>query len=127
MHAHLSQPQPLHVPWHPLVAAAPHALTALLRGTAAATGALPLLSCRRAYCSYADAIFPPLWLSLICVLVSSRIMPLWQLLLLGGASFWGGLYVMAVKWAGVPTRRLSLSRAVPMFVVSLELLCTGEL
>ncbi|WIA14229.1 hypothetical protein OEZ85_002767 [Tetradesmus obliquus] len=80
---------------------------------------------RRAYCSYADALFPPLWLALLCLLASSRLLPLWQLLLLGLASFWGGLYVMAVKWAGVPTGQLSLSRVSPMMVLSLEVLCTG--
>jgi hypothetical protein len=61
----------------------------------------------------------------MALLASSRLVPLWQLLLLGLASFWGGMYVMAVKWAGVPTGQLSLSRVAPMMVLSLELLCTG--
>eukprot|EP00879_Flechtneria_rotunda_P017616 GHRR01018466.1.p1 GENE.GHRR01018466.1~~GHRR01018466.1.p1 ORF type:complete len:823 (+),score=365.91 GHRR01018466.1:199-2667(+) len=80
---------------------------------------------RRAYCSYADAIFPPMWLALMVLLTTSSMLPLWQLLLLGPGSFWLGLYLMAVKWAGVPSSRLSLSRVAPMTVVSLELLCTG--
>jgi hypothetical protein len=61
----------------------------------------------------------------MALLASSRLVPLWQLLLLGLGSFWGGMYVMAVKWAGVPTGQLSLSRVAPMMVLSLELLCTG--
>jgi hypothetical protein len=61
----------------------------------------------------------------MALLASSRLVPLWQLLLLGLASFWGGMYVMAVKWAGVPLGQLSLSRVAPMMVLSLELLCTG--
>jgi hypothetical protein len=63
----------------------------------------------------------------MALLASSRLVPLWQLLLLGLGSFWGGMYVMAVKWAGVPTGQLSLSRVAPMMVLSLELLCTGGL
>lgn len=34
---------------------------------------------------------------------------------------------MAVRWAGVPTKQLSLSRVTPMLVVSLEIVCFGEL
>jgi hypothetical protein len=80
---------------------------------------------RRAYCSYADALFPPLWLGLLSAAASLRLLPLWQLLLLGAASFWGGLYVMAVRWAGVPPAQLGLSRVTPMLVVCLEALATG--
>lgn len=85
------------------------------------------LHCRRAYCSYADALFPPVWMTLTALLASSRLLSFWQLVLVGLFSFWGGMYVMAVRWAGVPTKQLSLSRVAPMLVVSLEVTCFGEL
>lgn len=85
-----------------------------------------LLWGRRAYCGHADALFPPVWLALMAAAVHSQALPLWQLLLLGAVSFWVGLYVMAVRWAGVPSKRLSMSRVAPALVVCLELLCGGE-
>eukprot|EP00775_Hariotina_reticulata_P008922 gene8922-9099_t len=80
---------------------------------------------RRAYCTHADALFPPVWLGLMAAAVHSQALPLWQLLLLGAMSFWVGLYVMAVRWAGVPSKRLSMSRVAPALVVCLELVCGG--
>eukprot|EP00878_Enallax_costatus_P015701 GHUV01016450.1.p1 GENE.GHUV01016450.1~~GHUV01016450.1.p1 ORF type:complete len:672 (+),score=200.05 GHUV01016450.1:267-2018(+) len=80
---------------------------------------------RRAYCSYADAFFPPVWLGLIGILASSHLLAFWQVLLVGMCTFWPGMYVMAVRWAGVPTKQLSLSRVAPMMVVSLEVICVG--
>lgn len=61
----------------------------------------------------------------MAALAGAQLLPLWALLLAGAGSFWGGLYLMAVRWAGVPPARLGLSRATPSFVVCLELLCTG--
>eukprot|EP00878_Enallax_costatus_P038301 GHUV01043496.1.p2 GENE.GHUV01043496.1~~GHUV01043496.1.p2 ORF type:complete len:111 (+),score=13.24 GHUV01043496.1:223-555(+) len=84
------------------------------------------MSCRRAYCSYADAFFPPVWLGLIGILASSHLLAFWQVLLVGMCTFWPGMYVMAVRWAGVPTKQLSLSRVAPMMVVSLEVICVGK-
>lgn len=37
-----------------------------------------LLPCRRAYCSYADALFPPLWMGLVATLATLQLLPLWQ-------------------------------------------------
>ncbi|KAF6254067.1 DHHC palmitoyltransferase-domain-containing protein [Scenedesmus sp. NREL 46B-D3] len=67
---------------------------------------------RRAYCGYGDALFPPLWLALMGLLAGSRLLL-------------GGLYLMAVRWAGVPTSQLALSRVAPVMVLCLEVLCTG--
>lgn len=80
---------------------------------------------RRAYCSYADALFPPLWMGLIACLAALQLLPLWQLCLLAVGTFWGGLWLMAIKWAGVPPKQLGLSRVTPMLTVCLELMCTG--
>lgn len=81
--------------------------------------------CRRAYCSYADALFPPLWMGLLGTLAALQLMALWQICLLGLVTFWGGLWLMAIKWAGVPASQLGLSRVTPMLTVCLELTCTG--
>lgn len=91
-----------------------------------ASGRLPCaVSCRRAYCSYADALFPPLWMGLLGTLAALQLLPLWQICLLGLLTFWGGLWLMAIKWAGVPASQLGLSRVTPMLTVCLELVCTG--
>lgn len=64
-------------------------------------------------------------MALMAVLVTLQLLPLWQLCLVGLASFWGGLWLMAIKWAGVPPAHLGLSRVTPVFTVCLEVVCTG--
>jgi hypothetical protein len=49
-----------------------------------------------------------------------------QVVVVGLLSFWGGLWLMAIKWAGVPPRHLGLSRVTPTLTVCLELVCVGE-
>lgn len=64
-------------------------------------------------------------MGLVACLATLQLLPLWQLCLLAVATFWGGLWLMAIKWAGVPPRQLGLSRVSPMMTVCLELMCTG--
>lgn len=48
-----------------------------------------------------------------------------QVLVVGLLSFWGGLWLMAIKWAGVAPAHLGLSRVTPTLTVCLELMCLG--
>lgn len=64
-------------------------------------------------------------MGLIATLATLQLLPLWQLCLLGVATFWGGMWLMAIKWAGVAPAHLGLSRVTPMLTVCLELMCTG--
>lgn len=62
---------------------------------------------------------------MMTVLCAMQLLPCWKLLLLGTASFFAGSYLMVVVWAGVPAAQLPLARALPSFVASFELLCSG--
>jgi hypothetical protein len=62
----------------------------------------------------------------MCLACSLRLLPLWALLLTGLLSFWAGLYVLAIRLAGVAPAQLGLSRVSPVLTVCLEVLCTGE-
>jgi hypothetical protein len=64
-------------------------------------------------------------MALLGTLATLQLMPLWQICLLGLVTFWGGMWLMAIKWAGVPAAQLGLSRVTPVLTVCLELTCTG--
>jgi hypothetical protein len=65
-------------------------------------------------------------MGLLATLATLQLLPLWQLCLLGIVTFWCGLWLMAIKWAGVAPAHLGLSRVTPMLTVCLEVMCTGE-
>mmetsp|Transcript_23010 Transcript_23010/g.50507 ORF Transcript_23010/g.50507 Transcript_23010/m.50507 type:complete len:815 (+) Transcript_23010:66-2510(+) len=76
---------------------------------------------RRAYCTYADAMFPPLWVALAIGGIWTRALPFWALVPLLIVSFFGGVYIFGVILAGIPSSRLPLSRIIPSFILTLEL------
>ncbi|GAX83078.1 hypothetical protein CEUSTIGMA_g10504.t1 [Chlamydomonas eustigma] len=77
---------------------------------------------RRAYCTFGDALWPPIWLSLSAVLLELTSISLWILIPVLIVTFLGGVYVFAVLLAGVLPKHLPLSRTMPSFIASLELI-----
>ncbi len=75
---------------------------------------------RRAYCTSADALFPPVWFSIMASLAG--VLSFWALLVAAVIIFMSGVYVMAVRWAGVPSKQLGISKVMPSFLICLEVL-----
>lgn len=82
---------------------------------------LPPNSHRRAYCSHADALFAPVWVTGVAAVAASGLLPFWLLLIGAVASFCAGVVLFAVRCAGVAPRALATSRLLPTVIGSLEL------